>query len=80
MGAINGWPSSAYVCNTVEQQMDSAPDTALSSTSTPISCANGVLKDVTATNPNACSATYHEAGTTTTAYVDTSQITTQNCK
>lgn len=78
--AINGWPKTSYVCNVVEQQMTSGPDTTLSSTSTPISCTNGVLQDVTASNSSACIATYHEAGTNSTAYVDTSQISAQNCK
>lgn len=78
--AVYGWPSSSYVCNVVEQQMSNAPDAALSSTSRPISCINGVLQDTSASNPSACKATYHEAGATTSAYVDISQITTANCK
>jgi prepilin-type N-terminal cleavage/methylation domain-containing protein len=76
--AVNGWPSTAYVCNVVQQQMDSGPDTGLTSTSTPVSCNNGVLQDVTAATPSACQATYHQATTTDSAYVDTSGIT--NCK
>ncbi len=78
--ATNGWPKASHSCNVVMQQMDSGPDAVLSSTSSPIACNNGVLTDVTANTPASCSATYHEAGTSTSAYVDITSISTQNCK
>ena len=79
--AVYNWPTKAYMCNLLTQQMSSAADAPLTSTSVPISCSNGLLQDTTSTNPSLCFAEYYEStGPSVSGYVDFTHITAANCQ
>jgi prepilin-type N-terminal cleavage/methylation domain-containing protein len=77
--AVYGWPKKGYVCNLLYQQTPSGTNAQVTEASTPISCADGILKDGHA--PTTCLATYYDsAGSGIPAFVDISAVTPDNCR